>query len=134
MSAYIVETETVRYILACLNSDSAELLTKTAGVPFDPATEPPTAAFQRLGSAMMALNELSVRRRYQSDDTADAYIHRIDIPDRLRAYKALRCWLYQSCECGCDELPLWKAMKHLSNEWAHGIVEKMPEYDRASGW
>ena len=45
--------------------------------------------------------------------------------------KSLDCYLYQSCEGGCDELPLYKALVLLRDKWGAYIAENHPLYNEA---
>lgn len=45
--------------------------------------------------------------------------------------KSLDCYLYQSCEGNCYELPLYKAIESLRDKWGYYIAENQPGYSLA---
>lgn len=45
--------------------------------------------------------------------------------------KSLDCYLYQSCEGNCYELPLYKAIESLRDKWGYYIAENQPGYNEA---
>jgi len=49
----------------------------------------------------------------------------------IRAYKALQCFLYQSCEGNCEKRKIFKYLSSKQHSWAYEIVDKLPEYEKA---
>ena len=145
MSAYIVEDETISRIVNYLRSqaehppilclDLSPLA--TAGHNLRAATDQPAGTMhetcERLGMAMHLLNVGAVRSRYEDADDGGmigpAYRYESRCPGpAMKAYKSLRCWLYQCCEGTADKSPLHVAMARLSDDLAHGIIQESAQY------
>ena len=52
-------------------------------------------------------------------------------PWHYQILKSLDCYLYQSCEGGCYELPLYKGIAALRDKWGAYIAENQPQYSEA---
>ena len=49
----------------------------------------------------------------------------------FQALKSLACFLYQSCEGTCDNLPLYLALRDVQNRLCINYVNNRPEYESA---
>ena len=129
LSAFVVQDHTINRVLSTLNAHDRRAA-ETLAFAHDCAT------LDELGAAMFALNVRAVDARYgegQAGEFRDlGYQFRLEMPVAMvAALKALNCWLYQCAEGDVPATPLYKAMDELSNRWAHEIVSRLPEYDRA---
>lgn len=63
-----------------------------------------------VGAGLYALNKDSFDRKYPqfADETVPDYAYKAGSGDAAQEYQSLCCFLYQSCEGGCHELPLYK--------------------------
>lgn len=52
-------------------------------------------------------------------------------PWHYQVLKSLDCYLYQSCEGKCYELPLYKALEKLRDKWGSYIAHNHPDYELA---
>ena len=92
------------------------------------------------------LNIKSLKERYgdNADDMFDEvdFVHGCDIwestpyggvvrPWYYQVLKSLDCYLYQSCEGQCYELPLYKAIEKWRDKWGCYIAQHLPAYDEA---
>ena len=136
MSAFIVEDETINKVIACLNSlengpDHADWITKALRKIGYLGTLGKT-----LGEAMFALNVASVEERYGEGSATgfrplDYTFKDMVSPGTITAYKALQCFLYQSCEGECDRDKLFIALEKVKAELAQYIVNRLPQYESA---
>lgn len=112
MSAYIVENDDINGIVAYLQNhiNAVEILHGLNEIGFNLTDEP-----QKLAQAMLELNYDSVNQRYNEDDKAPSILYNPVYIDEIQAFKALRCFLYQSCEGDCMERPLYKRLDELSH-------------------
>lgn len=147
MSAFIVENLTINRVVAfLLRSDARELREPLREAGFDLSSAAGLGdEAERLGYAMGNVNWLSYNRLYAMPEyrgrpalfglTAYSYHfsweHEASAVD---AYKALQCWLYQSCEHGCDQAPVWRALRKVCDRLAHQIVYDLPAYQRSEAW
>ena len=143
MSAYVVDDETIHHILGfcrarAVESDSSSLTPLAqCGHDLRSAASQPAPALElacaRLGTTIHLLNVGAVRARYDDADTGmvpPAYEHKHATgTTAIRAYKALRCWLYQCSEGDVPKSPLYKAMTAILDTLAHEITCAAPEYD-----
>lgn len=132
MSAYIVEDKTINRIVTYImtNGDMFYERTQLAKLGY---TNPVP-----LGEAMFKLNCKSVEERYGKGEAKkfrklDYHYQPVEC-SRMVAFKALRCYLYQSCEGKCEETKLYKALEEISGKIAIYIVRDLPAYDTAEGW
>jgi hypothetical protein len=136
MSAFIVEDETINKVIACLNSvengpENADWITRPLR----------NIAYigklgKTLGEAMFVLNAASVEERYGEGEARsfrplDYKFKDILPPSPIAAYKALQCFLYQSCEGECDKDELFIALEQVKAELAQYIVNRLPQYESA---
>jgi hypothetical protein len=139
MSACIVENETIARVINHLYvedmrhapHDRIESLLRIAGQQALP-TDRSYDLFRKLGQAMLDLNVRSYNERYpRNPNGPETYEHTNHNPNRIQAYKSLRCYLYQSCEGECDKAPLYVALDEYADSLARDIVSDLPEYDSA---
>ena len=141
MSAYITGDETINKILGFIKSDceknphiyrpleNKDLGWKDGGHHRDAACA--------LGSEMRNLNIQAVCARYAGENSEtllanDNYQYGDKLrPNRIQAFKSLRCWLYQCSEGDVPETDLFKAFDEVSKNMATHIVNRMPEFDAA---
>ena len=138
MSAFMVEDKTINKIVTKLaydrNGDWIKRKVLDCGYDVNSLQDR-----QKLGWDMFSLNIRSVNQRYD-DHPADTFRplnYKFALEGnytKIHVLKALKCWLYQSCEGDCDQSPLYKLMDEIANAWAYNIVSDMPEYDTAQAW
>lgn len=132
MSAYIVENVTISKILYFLASPARHQL---CGIPseFSLKDLETKEGIRTLGQRMLDLNVRSVSERYATTESADpfAYVGPKGAHDPVVVLKALRCFLYQSCEGTCNKDPLFLSLSEFSDELAHAIVSRLPAYVNA---
>ncbi len=141
MSAYIVENATIDAIVCAIDNNN---LGRTG-----PGIHIGDLVFANqtdLGRAMVRLNRDSVNQRYGENETDSVYEY-LEPPFANQAefnhggagnplvfftvYKALTCYLYQTCEGNVPETPLFHALERQAGEWAATIISNLPQYDRA---
>ena len=136
MSAYIVEDATINRIVSflALNRDGdwyRRLIKDNTGCDLV------TPEGQRnLANAMFNLNCKAIDERYgegQAKEFRDLdFKYRREIPDRMKAYTSLKCWLYQCTEGSVpDESLLYSTMNQIKGEIADDIVSSLPAYQAA---
>ena len=134
MSAFIVEDKTINEIVSILHNRDFRayyldgILTAAGVDDADPA---------ELGARMFELNIESVNERYGDGEAAgfrklDYKFHWEPMTTNIQALKSLRCFLYQSCEGGCDQRELYKALDKFADSLAYHIVSQLPQYDKAA--
>jgi len=149
MSAWIVEDETVNAIVSTAQQfllvpgslwvrDAA----KTGPALMDAYLKLDEHVDDEEGRAMlarnlMALNYESVGRRYAhlngekpgETHPLDEFAYKV-IPPRplLAAIKTMACWSYQSCEYGCDAMPLFLFIEKLRETVAEAYVRSQPVF------
>lgn len=156
MSAFVVEHKTINRIVSELRTQARRgghwERTYLVGPVLKAAeldnladhNENGAETWQALGMALLVANVDAVMQRYEGsapdnlpgrmDETLLSYRFRIEDASLLTAYKSLRCLHYQMAEGDVPERPLYKALETLSGQWAHKIVQDLPEYDAALGW
>lgn len=137
MSAFIVEDKTINTIItmlknseACLNSTWYIRQLKESGYYLEDGGE------EKLGREMFELNCRAVDERYGEGQAKEFCnlnysFNRQSFYTVISAYKSLQCWLYQCSEGTVPEAPLFKLMQDISNNIAHHIVSRTPEYEKA---
>jgi len=73
--------------------------------------------YEKLAEDLFALNVKSVEGKYGKDNslTKDVSFD-FDLchyASPVRVVKSIACWVYQSCESGCDDDPLFKLLKEI---------------------
>jgi hypothetical protein len=88
--------------------------------------------YDEIGRQLLALNTRSVNARYSTSATPPDYRYspRGRVSD-VQRYKALKSWLYQSCEGDCDRDDLYKRAEAISDLLAAKIVQDSPAYSAA---
>ena len=131
MSAYVVENVTISKIVRFLASTARP---RICGIPdgFSLAELDTIQGRTAIGQRMLDLNVRSVSERYRTQESAAPYVEVACVAHKpVDALKALRCFLYQSCEGSCDKDPLFVALSEFSRDLALGIVSNSPEYEAA---
>ena len=123
MSAFVVHPETIGRVLFVLAYPP-----RAAGVYEEPL---PKEEIRKLGVDMMALNVRAVNDRYRQNEPPSIEPIQPVPCSFIQSLNSLQCWLYQCTEGDCDETPLYKRMRALSDEWAQIIVHRLPEYEKA---
>lgn len=131
MSAFMVDDSTINQIIAHLSYDHGfhKRFLKEAGYDLDnPADR------QNLAVRMFVLNKMGVEARYGRGEAKEFrpldFQYRSCVPVvQMKAYKQLRCWLYQCSEGNVPNTRFYKLMDRLSDYMAHNIVSNMKEYD-----
>lgn len=130
MSAYVVGNDTINRIVSYLEKDTSEnrwdrsMLAKAAGIE---TTDPDFA--EKLGQELLLLNVDSVNRRYEENDLPPDYEYKRTVCSKMQLFKTLGCYLYQSCEGGCDETELFKAVQLFQFSIAKDIIYDLPAYE-----
>lgn len=154
MSAFMMSNETLSMLSEFISryyrktgDDFNFYFPEELGVELGPLSFNPEMVFHRLAG----LNIESLRRRYpdsymeMANDIefvpgCDIWRHEVyDIENGVKfmaewhyqILKSLDCYLYQSCEGGCYELPLYKALQSLRDKWGGYIAENHPMYELA---
>ena len=136
MSAFIVEDETINKVIACLNSlENGPRQARWISRPLRNIAYIGKLG-KTLGDAMFALNVASVEERYGEGEakefrSLDYTFKDMVPPGPIAAYKALHCFLYQSCEGQCDKDKLFIALEQVKAELAQYIVNRLPQYESA---
>lgn len=120
MSAYLmgqVETLNIATAIKALRHGAHELEGVSAG---------------DLAVAMFRLNALSVNLRYQgrATETKEAFEAQDEQPTALSTpelIEQLGCWLYQSCEEGCDKNPLYVEIELIVGRLARSRLRQYEE-------
>ena len=103
---------------------------------------------KRLAEEMFALNVQSVNERYGQNQAEGFRELNFQFKPGLKemaygisqlcyevtffqALKSLACFLYQSCEGTCDNLPLYLALRDVQNRLCINYVNNRPEYESA---
>lgn len=138
MSAFVVKDATINRVVTFLATDRESdyirrQIYKRLGVNLASDIGPET-----LGNLMFSLNCDAVNQRYGENEAAQFrkldYSFRPEIHcNRLMAYKALECWMYQCSEGNIDENNLYQVMERVQGWIAEMIVTRSAEYDRL-GW
>jgi hypothetical protein len=135
MSAFIVEHSTINKIISQLvldrDGDWIKRQIKEKGFDLDTSK-----GRNQFGWAMFSLNINAIGQRYNDSSpeefSALNYSFQLTIlTDKVEAYKALRCLLYQCSEGDCMEKPIFKLLEKIAYNWADDIVRDLPQYDRA---
>ena len=147
MSCYIVDDETIDTILnlfsACRNGCYIGG-TSTYGIDWQIRRVlgeyvpeiPSNDDWTNLGQSLMGMNLAAYYARYGDWEgwaRRDVYQYHFDTyPTLIRAYKAIKCLLYQCFEGDIPERwSLYKAMDAIKGAIAEAIVESMNEYKEA---
>lgn len=141
MSAFIAGDETINKALSFIKSDCKRNShiyrpLENKGLGWKDGGHHRDAACA-LGNEMRNLNIQAVCARYEGEvlETLLAnddyqYVDTLR-PDRIQAFKSLRCWLYQCSEGDIPETELFKAFDEVSKNMALHIVNRTPEFDAA---
>jgi hypothetical protein len=117
MSAYIVDSMVIHRIAPLFFNTNVDCET-----------------YDRIGNELLALNTKSVNARYSSHPPQRpakySYSPRGKVAD-VQRYKALKCWLYQSCEGDCDGDDLYKRAEQIADRLAVQIVQDSEAYSAA---
>lgn len=90
---------------------------------------PSTENADHIGTALLALNASSYRQRYGGNVQINMHrFRRVVGLTTLEKLKAVSCWLYQSCEGGCDKHPDFQAMREFERHLALEFATSRPEY------
>lgn len=140
MSAYVVDNETIDKIIAFIKVNIINNLVNAPCLKeFLHATtnKEINRACQNLGTKMYMLNVGSVRQRYDDADEAgmigQAYVYTAinkTVTD-IEIYKAIQCWLYQSCEGEAINSSLYIDFREILFQIANSIIRSLPEYSKA---
>ena len=140
MSAYIVEDETINRIVSFL-ADSAETNKiwlyypiRNLGYELDKPLH-----VKRLAEEMFTLNCQSVEGKYGEGEAEymsgeQMFVYQPISPLRFNQYQALKslgCYLYQSCEGGCEQSPLYQALDAIKGKLAYHLICETPQYETA---
>lgn len=143
MSAFIVETETIDRIVTWVDGKLYRghpyLYSKfgeAVGVNCRP-TEWQIVHSDKLpnvlGQKLVAMNVAAVDQRYEERNPVDMYRWRRALETSpVQALKSMQCLLYQCSEGNVPEWPLYKVLDDAISYLAQHIVERMPEYEKAS--
>ena len=135
MSAFIVEDSTINNIVAFLaeQQESGDLHSiNFYGLPsWVPLIDEESKTI--FAQALFDMNVESVEQRYGKgcEGTLNFLYHRVTSPVAIRAYSALRCFLYHSFEGDVYKTPLYKTMEEISARIAHSIVSASKAYKTA---
>jgi hypothetical protein len=134
MSAYIVENETVGKILDAL----WEATIRDHRFPTPPQSLKITNSREAgvLGQRMLDMNTHSVNERYAVNHGAvesPAFVYKNQTShSAVEVYKALRCFLYQSCEGNTPQVnPLFNELETFAKDLAEHIVMALPQWQDA---
>lgn len=139
MSAFIVENETINEIISCLISDYENVYFRERLKSHFNSDLGTLEGRQELGKQMLSLNIAAVEYRYdlyhrkkEPEETFQSYVFSPILGvNKIKAAKALSCFLYQCTEGEFTEKPLFKILDEIKNAWFSDIVNTLPEYKNA---
>ena len=142
MSAYVCEKETWGKIAANLQwIRNGQYIRGHLSGYFREPNYPTGQEMSALVIKMAELNCKSVDLRYRLADTgnpeipteqeANGIVAQAPLAKPIEILKALQCYLYQSCEGGCNKDPLFVALDKVKDSLAFHIVTDLPEYNKA---
>ena len=151
MSAYVVEDNCINRIVTYLINISTGnghewTLRPLEEIGYNIKRNPQEQ--ERLAKDMFELNCKSVNQRYGENqaqqfrpldfefnpglkEMAFGISELLYEVDFFQALKSLACFLYQSCEGTCDNLPLYLALRDVQNRLCINYVNNRPEYESA---
>ena len=100
------------------------------------AKDKPEDLFNRL----VKLNRFSLVERYGKNNGLEfevkfkqsSYVKSMMQSNQYQQLKSLVCFLYQSCEGKAENIKLYKYLRSLEHQYTFSIVNRLPEYERAS--
>ena len=151
MSAYVVDDETINRIVTYFISISTGNGHEWTLRPLEEIgfkIKRNEEEQKRLAEEMFELNCQSVNERYGKDQAQEfrpldfqynpglkemafgisQLVYEVTF---FQALKSLACFLYQSCEGTCDNLPLYLALRDVQNRLCINYVNNRPEYESA---
>jgi hypothetical protein len=134
MSAYIVENETISKIIDALGEATSSFYR----FPTPPQSLQVNTRAEAivLGQRMLDMNTHSVNERYAVNHGAvesPIFVYKsLPAHSALEVYKALRCFLYQSCEGNTPQVnPLFNELETFAKDLAEHIVMALPQWQDA---
>lgn len=128
MSAYIVDEKTINKVITFLDNDQEmrSYLHHQLNIDLDTRDRA-----QDFGNKLMALNIQAVNERYEEHTPIipNGYQFRYELTDRIGAYKALRCLIYQCSEGDVPKTKLYNVLEDISSYMAHSIVSSLKTYE-----
>lgn len=141
MSAFIVDDIVINRILSGI--DYSKLSNDQLPRPYGETlinTEP-----AELGQLLRDLNEAAVLQRYpdctpesmpgpvDENGMTPAYEYNYEpYPKIMQLYKDVGCLVYQCSEGNIPDRPLYKQLHEYYNNLAHAIVNRLPEWEKAT--
>jgi hypothetical protein len=133
MSAYVVDEKTINKVITFLDNDQEMRSYLHHQLNLDLDTRDKAQDF---GNKLMALNIQAVNERYDEHEPvvskilrAIGYQFHYELTDRIGAYKALRCLIYQCSEGDVPKTELYHSLEKISDYMAHSIVSSLKVYE-----
>ena len=119
MSAFIVSDKTINAIVTnCYNSNYSDKCKRN------------------LAKQLFNLNRASINQRYGMGEDKKFremdYEYKRHTVDKVTAFKALQCLIYQCSEGNVPETRLYKSLEKKEQKLAYEIVTNLPEYNKTS--
>jgi hypothetical protein len=123
MSAFIVSTDCMDRVV--------DAIKKFHRGAFDGLAVDAAEFGTQIGRKLYDLNVEAVNCRYGEAVEPPCYHYSPTSPEKIVAYKAIRCLLYQCSEGDIDERPLFKELARFSDQLAHKIAWEHPQWENA---
>lgn len=147
MSAYVVRDETINIIVTFIFDNNRQYNEKyyytlnplrelhPGFITQEPGFDQPDGP-GKLGNALFKLNCDSVEGRYGKGQAKefrplDYKYKRGGMCNVYKVLAAMSDWLYQSCEGGCENDPLYQAIDRMQGNIALSLIKDTAEYQAA---